>query len=75
MKKPLFGEMFDFNDDGEADESEQTAELLYLESLGGDAEESDPDDGEEPEFDLDEEEDDGGDDNWETEDDESDWED
>lgn len=75
MKKSLFGDMFDLNGDGEVDESEQTAEFLYLESLGADAEDDEPDAEEEPEFDLDEDEGDDGSDNWETEEDESDWED
>ena len=33
MKKSLFGDMFDFDDDGELDEVEQAAEMLYLESF------------------------------------------
>lgn len=33
MKTKFFGDMFDFNDDGEVDEIESAAEILYLETL------------------------------------------
>jgi len=82
MKKSIFGDLFDFDGDGEMDEAEQTAELVYLEDLGNEENDAEPDDdlSDEDEDDEDEswnddEDDEEGDDNWETEDDDSDWED
>ena len=73
MKKSIFGDLFDFDGDGEVDEAEQTAELLYLEDLGNEENDAEPDDDLSDEDD--DEDDEEGDDNWETEDDDSDWED
>lgn len=46
MPKSFFGRLFDFNDDGEVDEAESAAELLYLESFDGEdvADDGDDDD-------------------------------
>ena len=85
MEKSLFGRLFDFNDDGETDESEEAAEVKYLESFEDDDgdeipeedADADLDGGEEYETDGTEDDwdTDGGDDNWESDDDDSDWED
>jgi hypothetical protein len=64
MKKSLFGGLFDFDDDGELDEVEKAAELLYLESFDEDNEEDDETD---DDFDISE-----PDDIWEEDDDDCD---
>lgn len=67
MKKSFFGDMFDFDDNGELDEVEQAAEFLYLESFMDeeDDEEDDDDDLDDLDFDDDPEEDDSDDEDWE----------
>ncbi len=62
MLKSFFGRLFDFNDDNEVDEAEETAELLYLESF--DDEEAPSDDNDDWDDDEDEDWDDSSSD-WE----------